>query len=78
MKSPGATTSGLMRPSYVGPNELKYASRLVRSVITLSSLMVRIWVAPTVRQFLALPGAITERRPSSPVLPPANKIMKSG
>ena len=25
---PGATTSGLMRPSYVGPRELKYASRL--------------------------------------------------
>jgi len=28
MKSPGATTSGLIRPSYVGPRELKYASRL--------------------------------------------------
>jgi hypothetical protein len=27
-KSPGATTSGLMRPSLVGPMELKHARRL--------------------------------------------------
>jgi hypothetical protein len=68
IKSPGATTSGLILPSTVGPRELKQAKRLYSSsvVSSLSSKTDRVWVAPTVRAFLEFAGATILCNPSKP------------
>ena len=91
--SPGATTSGLMRPSRVGPYELKNATvstsayPFVPSAILPSAPVVpkRVSpddVAPTVRAFLQIAGVpiVQTVRPSSmaPSLPAASTSRFSG
>ena len=91
--SPGATTSGLMRPSWVGPYELNAATvsmsayPFVLSIVLPSAPVVvkRVSpddVAPTARAFLPIAGEpiVHTVRPSSmsPSLPAANISRFSG
>lgn len=79
--SPGATTSGLIRPSSVGPWELK-AATVSRPDVSVSGDMIAVverWVlpdveAPTARTFLAIAGLLIvhDGRTLSPMFPAAN------
>ena len=67
MPEPGMVTSGLMRPSSVGPQLLKEAMELA---------LVPRRVAPTETALLAVEGLPTEPVPG-PELPAAKKMRKS-
>lgn len=79
--SPGATTSGLMRPSSVGPRELKAAtvSRPDASILGDMSAVVESRVlpdveAPTARTFFEMAGLfiVHDWRTVSPMFPAEN------
>src|SRR5215203_3867868 len=67
MLEPGTVTSGLMRPSAVGP-------QLLNEAIELALVLRR--VAPTETPLLAVEGLVIELVPG-PELPAAKKIRKS-
>lgn len=85
--SPGATTSGLIRPSSVGPRELK-AATASRPDVSMSGDMTAVAEscvlpeveAPTARTFLAMAGLLIvhDDRTVSPVFPAANISKFSG
>src|SRR5262245_25967499 len=65
---PGMTISGLIRPSSVGPQLLKFA---------INPALAACWVAPTDTALLAVDGLPTLPMPG-PELPAAKKRRKSG
>ena len=73
-------TSGLIRPSSVGPWDEKKAtvSRISSVIVSLKVPSNPATLAPTVKMLLAVPGGATvPDAPHSPSLPAANTMRKS-
>jgi hypothetical protein len=62
--NPVLTTSGLMRPSLVGPMELKYDTRLLSNA--LSSMSLAASIEPTQREFFDIHGDKAVEVPLAP------------